>query len=633
MKYLFLVLYVVLNGFSAFSADHLYCVSDIPDDLKKNAKAVIRDRSESLEVLAPDHAIYKVHVAITILNENGIKKSWFVQPYDQFSRVRKIKAKLYNAAGELIKSGLSFDVDDYSAISGYSLYEDTRVKLIDPKYRTFPFTVEYSFEIHYHGILDYPDWRPVPDYNISAERSNFRVIMHDGMDLRYREENFRIKPSVQYSGKSKTYVFQASNLKARIEEPYSLPSVLPVVYYSPENFEIQHYTGRCDSWKNFGLWLDELNEGQDKLDDETKVRINEMVDHQTGTLDKIRTLYEYMQNKTRYVSIQVGIGGWQPYSAQTVDELCYGDCKALTNYMKTLLQAAGIKSYYTLIRAGSDAPFLLKDFPSNQFNHAILCVPVASDTIWLECTSQFIPFGFLGKFTDDRDALAITDSGGIIVHTKKYTGKENTLSRKVIVHVDTEKNATALINTRYSGLFYDDASKLLHVDDQERKKLILNDLSIAGVNLQSYKHIENKEIDPFLDQELKLKIQHFAKQLGDRIIIPLNVFDRFSYPSFSSDSRETDIFIRRSYWKKDTLVYTAPGGYVMEKVPEGKKTANSIFGNYSAEIRADKNKVIYIRTFGLKKGIYSKAHYPELVRFFEQVNNLDQQKCIYKKDL
>lgn len=39
---------------------------------------------------------------------------------------------------------------------------------------------------------------------------------------------------------------------------------------------------------------------------------------QGSTEDKVRSLYQYMQNKTRYIAVAIGIGGWQPMPADDV---------------------------------------------------------------------------------------------------------------------------------------------------------------------------------------------------------------------------------------------------------------------------------------------------------------------------
>ncbi|NJM26365.1 MAG: hypothetical protein HC859_13660, partial [Bacteroidia bacterium] len=105
------------------------------------------------------------------------------------------------------------------------------------------------------------------------------------------------------------------------------------------------------------------------------------------------------------MSIQLGIGGWQPFEASVVDKNGYGDCKALSNYAVAMLKEAGIKGYYCLVQAGEEPAKLDPMFAENHFNHIIVAVPLKQDTVWLECTSQTNPYGYLGEFTGDRQAL------------------------------------------------------------------------------------------------------------------------------------------------------------------------------------------------------------------------------------
>jgi len=230
-----------------------------------------------------------------------------------------------------------------------------------------------------------------------------------------------------------------------------------------------------------------------------------------------------MQGRTRYVSIQVGIGGWQPFDAATVHRLSYGDCKALANYMKTMLESVGVKSNYCLVNAGGTAPQMIQDFPSEQFNHAFLCVPLKKDTIWLECTSQRAPCGFLGDFTDDRDVLLIDKERSKVVHTKVYNIEENKNIQSAHLKIDESGQGTAEIHNSYIGLKYDDMLPAYLADDTDKKRFISERMKFPNFQVLSFKYRENKNIIPSLEEMLNISFQNYLTQMGTTgHFLPLN---------------------------------------------------------------------------------------------------------------
>ncbi|NJK85662.1 MAG: DUF3857 domain-containing protein [Bacteroidales bacterium] len=165
-----------------------YDVSLIPESLKKNAMAVVRKDLAELTIRSPKDAVLEVTYAITILNENAIDICYFREFQDKFTRVNNIKATLYDGKGKKIRRIPADEIIDRSAISGFSIYEDNRMKYIDPRYRTVPFTFEYSYTTNYNGILDFPNWYFISYYNVSVEHTGIKVNVPNGYKLRYLEK-------------------------------------------------------------------------------------------------------------------------------------------------------------------------------------------------------------------------------------------------------------------------------------------------------------------------------------------------------------------------------------------------------------------------------------------------------------
>ena len=116
--------------------------------------------------------------------------------------------------------------------------------------------------------------------------------------------------------------------------------------------------------------------------------------------------------------------------------------------------------------------------------------------------------------------------------------------------------------------------------------------------------------------------------LGDKMLVQLNLVNRYWDMGYSD--RQTDIQIKRSYSETDTIIYLLPEGYETDKLPESFASSTN-FGTYSAKAMADDNRIIYYRTFTIKKGIYPKDNYPELADFLLKILKEDQNKAVIKK--
>jgi len=134
--------------------------------------------------------------------------------------------------------------------------------------------------------------------------------------------------------------------------------------------------------------------------------------------DKAAVLYNFVQTSVEYCAIELGMGGWKPYSAASVDEKGYGDCKDKANYLAALLSAVGIRSSSTGIYSHRGMPkrFGLPAVAAN-FNHAILAVHLDDGDVYVDPTTRAVPFGQLPINDEDADVLQFADPGKGLDHT------------------------------------------------------------------------------------------------------------------------------------------------------------------------------------------------------------------------
>lgn len=621
---LFLMSFITIT----FAQDQtLFDTGTIPPALLIKSNAVIRYNDTQVEVDDYDKFTLKKKRIVTIFNEEGIYKQGTVVHYDDNIKIKTLEAKIYDKNGDELKKYKKNDFEDESAVSGGTLYSDSRVKYLDYTPIKYPYTVMFEVEMEYSSTAFFPGWRPIEGFYVSTENSEYKIINNSDIDIKIKTTNFEDYDIEMHSD----YHYSAKNLTSLKPESYSpsFQSFAPSLKVALTEFDMEGVKGVNNSWDDFGKWMyDKLLTGTEELPSHVKEEIIELTKNADSDIEKARIVYQYMQDKTRYISVQIGIGGWKPMLAKDVERLGYADCKGLTNYTKALLKEVGVDSHYAVIYGGRELTSIDKDFSATEGNHVVLCIPREDENIWLECTSQTNPFGFIASFTDDRDALLVTPEGGKIVHTTTYSTEDNlqTTKAKVKLSPDGAIKGDVTITTKgYQYALHEGIQNKPQRDQELHFKNYwdyINNLSVESINF------DNDKDDVVFTETITMSSSNFANKSGKRLLFQPNVYNRIKKIPTRYTKRTLDFEIERGYTDTDEFIIEIDPALTVEAMPKPVEISNK-FGVYKFSIeKQSDHTLVYKRTQILNKGYYPKEEYDEFRAFMSKIVKHDKTKIV-----
>ena len=617
-----IVVSVPANKYAAFS---------IPDSLQKNADAVMREDVRHFKIKDVNSAVMDVHEIVTVLNEDGKHHLNFGYTSDKFDYLDDAEITVYSAMGKKMNTYTKKEMQTTAYGSG--LVEDGKTTHFEVTAPSYPITVEMNYTVKFKGILDYPDDNIQSAYT-GVEHFLYSVEVPNNLGLRYKVLNSNIKTQTTAGDNATIYTWEANNLAPKKSEPYNGGSsrYSPAILIAPNKFKLDDYEGDMSTWKNFGAWNYNLIGNNNKLSESGRSYIKDLVKEATTDEQKARLIYSYLQKNMRYVSIQLGIGGWRPFPADFVQEKKYGDCKALSNYMQAALEAAGVKSYYAVVNAGSNGEPAKDDFPTSRFNHIILCIPQPQDSIWLECTSRTSDFGELGDFTENRKALLITENGGVLVSTPASKWNSNMLTSTT--HINLNADGTGKVDTHIAGTGEMKQMQVAYTfeqaDDIKRRYLLKaidwkqpDELSITN---------GNRSETPYNLQASMNYSQLPTFKTGSKMFLAPRLYPILNETIPETDKRTQNYFFSYPYGIKDTTVFHLPEGMGLDNLPK-EKSIDYPFGKYNSSYtyNADAKTLTVVANLQIIRHEIAAVNYPQLLTFKKAVLADMNEKIVLKK--
>ncbi|QWX84177.1 DUF3857 domain-containing protein [Cellulophaga sp. HaHaR_3_176] len=608
----------------------------IDKKLTENANAVVRLDDVTVTINSIKEMVVTERRVVTVLNKLGNSSVHAREWYNDSEKIKNIQALVYDRFGKEIDKIKEKDFKDVSAVSGGTLYSDSRVKYLDYTPVGYPYTIEFNVETITSNTGAVPGFYFLDNFLVSSEQSKY-IINFPSQELKpiIKEKNFGdLNISKSETSNSITYI--SKKIPAIRKEALSpnFKSIMPSVIPRMVNFSYGDYIGKIENWNDVSIWMySNLLKGQDELSEGTKNKAHSLVSGIDDDLEKAKIIYKYVQENTRYISVQIGIGGLQPISAIEVDRVKFGDCKGLSNYTKALLKEVGVISYYTHVESGVDKISFEIDFPSlGAGDHVILAIPYNDQFYWIDCTSQIHPFGFIGDFTDDRQVLVIKPDGGELVTTTSYINEQNsqTIKGEYTIADDNSLKATFYIKTK--GIQYDNRFSMEYDTKEDVVAYYKDNWSNVNNLLIDEFSFENDKNQIEFTEKLNVSATNYTSKSGDRILFAFNAFNKNKYVPKRYRNRKLPFKINRGYLDEDEFVIHLPEGFTIEAMPSIKTIKNE-FGSYILSFKTlEEGKTIqYNRKLLIKEGEYTKDEYEEYRNFRKEIASTDNSKIVLIK--
>lgn len=588
--------------------------------------AVIEKYDVHFDMNSAESGTCNITIRTQVLRKGGSRSGYFVLYTDSFRELSSFSGEI-SSRGKVIKKLKMQDMTKVLASSG--LADDTFRHTYTPSVAV-PYTVEYRFKVTFRrGIASFPTFFPVTRPNVGLVSGSYRLSVPAGTAINYSS---RIAPEHETAGKKEIWSWSAENYKGYQEEDLmpDIRELVPYVYACPVLFSLEGAKGNQANWEELGRWLYGLQKDTKEIPETFRAALREMTADAQSDYEKIRIIYDYLRKTTRYVSIQLGIGGLKPAPAAEVFRSGFGDCKALANYMQAMLDAVGIKSEYLIVDTGGK--HLLPGYASlGQMNHAMLCVPMGRDSLWIECTNPAFPLGYLHEGIAGHEAVLVTPEGGKKITVSGYDDSGRAENEFMDVTLSADGSAKCRIRR---DLYTDSIEPYIDFGDRnpETKRTILTSRYNCLCNNASAESITDNFGTFFINGEMpemsvtfRMDVPSYAKVSGDRIFVPLNQ----SGVKMASNKAErvNTINIDESGTSADTVRIAVPEGFVIEHIPENV-CIESAFGQFCSEAKPVDGGVMIVQSLSFRKGCYPKETYKEYRSFAKAVSKAYESRLV-----
>lgn len=579
---------------------------------------------------------------VKVLRPQGHAEALLEVPFDKDEKILSLAAYTITAKGLELEAR---EKDSFERSAGEGdLYQDTKYKTISAPEGEAGDVVAFEFSQRQRPYLLEQVWRFQEREPVLLAR--FTLNLPSGWEYAEKWLNYADAKPVSQSGQQT--VWEVRDV-ARIKREHRMPSWKAVAGRMSVHFFGPGMQSRSNrTWTEFGAWYGALAADRRTATPAMTATVNQLTASAPDFASKVQAIASWMQHQVRYVSIQIGIGGYQPHPAGDIFRNRYGDCKDKATLMSTMLKQAGIDSEYVVVNL-FDRDAVMPNVPSSgYFNHVILAIRLPGDEYkgapavfkdkagqrWLlfDPTDEHLAVGYIEGSMQGSYGLFVNGGRGELVRFPTVDPAKNYFNTNGTLKLEADSTLSGEITLACSGDAADEFRSAIHAlppnEMQKGLEHFMND-AFVGASIDDVK-VEN--LDRY-DQELRVrytfKASSYAKNAGPLLLVRPRVIGQYWY---GLDAKERKYPYEFDYveGRKDDFSITLPPGYKLDELPNPVHTDVG-FATYTAKAEMKDNVLHYTRSMEIKDPDVPLDHIMDLRRLFHSIALDEKGSAIFKK--
>jgi len=457
------------------------------------------------------------------------------------------------------------------------------------------------------------------------------------MQLEIKEFNFKnfdIKKNISTEGDATIYTYSMKNIPAMSMDDdapgpsYYVPHILVLCKSAqPKDVKIDYFNSLKDQY----AWYSSLVKQIGNDDKTVKEKTLDIIKGASTDEQKVKLIYQWVQDNIRYIAFENGIAGFKPEKAQEVMRKKYGDCKGMANLLTEMLRSINLDAR----RCWIGTKHIAYDYstPSMAVDNHMICAWMKNGKpVFLDATEKYIGFGEIAERIQGRQTLIENGNSFLLERVPVETATQNTSTEHRKFSIDGN-NLKGHVTQVWKGENKEWLLTALNDIKNEKQEDALKQFLSEGK--QNYE-ISNLQIDNLSNYNADLKVEYDVVWKDVLTVfdkdIYLDVDNRRNFDNFEIDTTKRKL----PYWFdfKNNMVFETeiqiPPGETVGSLPQ-KLLVKQPGYSFNASYNNANGKLIYKNEIILNKAEIEPANFSQWNKDIKQLSDFYNQQIVITK--